>query len=121
MAAWADESKKQKWKLVAELLGRLYAEAAVKKRAAEDKGEGFSIWQHELFPGDKDKAFQQIQYDLGVPDCTTVTESESLKEFSRLFGYSVKVEFQYFHYSRPQEQVAVFSPAFEQPVLSMSN
>lgn len=118
MATWLDENETKKQKYTAELFGRLYAEAAVQKHAAEDEGYGFGICEQSMFPGKehKEKEFQQLKSILGSPDCAMVEESESLKEFSRLFGYVIKIEKVMLYDSSVRHyksyQTAKFSPAF---------
>ena len=93
MADWNIENETKKAKLGCELLGRLFAEAAVKQKAAQEKGHGFVVSTEDLETvlgwSVKERTYLKV---FGSVSMAMLEESESLSCFGKSFGYYVKVK-----------------------------
>ena len=87
MKSWASENLAQKNKLAAELLGRLYAQAALAECISLDQGQGFNLNTAHLrgVVDINSSAFGQL---FSQVDAQMLAESESLQSFAKVFGYS---------------------------------
>ena len=90
MISYGAENKEQMKKLAAELLGRLFVDAAVNLKMPDDKGKGFTVE-----PGDLNKILgangreASFEYLFRIVQPPTLAESQSLQDFAQTFGYSV--------------------------------
>ena len=90
MISYGAENKEQMKKLAAELLGRLFVDAAVSLKMTEDKGKGFNVE-----PADLNKILgangreASFEYLFRMVQPSMLANSESLQDFAKTFGYSV--------------------------------